>query len=285
MTIAREFAAILPYILLASLVLATVLFLLSLQMLRRGRTGSYWRQRRQAGQRGAQLFLAALAIYAITAAAAVLSGLADVAYNEVRERISADSDAPVGVSLPSATPTPRVTLLPSPTPTSSATPTPTVTPTATATMTASATPTPSVTPTPSPTLTPTATFADAITVVPLAHAQSPGADAGLSLTTVARGVADNEPLEAGTQFAAGIREIYVFMTYANMQPGVSWSRVLYRDGVAVQGSSYLWAQDADGVTHFFFANADGYPPGSYEVRLFLGDAAVSTITFFINNGL
>lgn len=285
MTVAREFAVMLPSVLLGLFALATALFLLSLQQLRRGRTGLYWRQRRQAGQRGGQLFIAALALYALTAAIAILSGLADIAYTELRNRLSADSDAPKGVSLPSATPTPRITLPPSPTPTFTATATFTLTPTASPSATASATPTPSLTPTATPTATATATFADAITVVPLADARPPNANAALRLITVARGVMNNQPLEADTQFAAGIRAIYVFMTYANMRPGDSWSRVLYRDGVAVQGSSYRWGQGATGETYFFFANADGYPPGEYAVRLFLGNAEASEITFFINDGL
>ena len=66
-----------------------------------------------------------------------------------------------------------------------------------------------------------------------------------------------------------------------MDEGVVWSRVLYRDGQAVQGQAYLWSQDESGESFFFFGNEAGYPPGEYEVRIYLGDHEVSRFDFTV----
>ena len=62
-----------------------------------------------------------------------------------------------------------------------------------------------------------------------------------------------------------------------MENGVAWSRVLYRDGVAVQGNTLLWSLGSDGSSYFFFGDEAGYTPGAYEVRLFVGDQEVSQL--------
>jgi len=49
----------------------------------------------------------------------------------------------------------------------------------------------------------------------------------------------------------------------------------------VQGQAYLWSQGSEGDSFFFFGSADGYAPGSYEVRLFLGNTEVSRFPFVI----
>ena len=53
----REIARLLPQILLGMFIVGVLLFLLSLQQLRRRRTGAYWRLRRRAAERGGKLFL------------------------------------------------------------------------------------------------------------------------------------------------------------------------------------------------------------------------------------
>src|SRR5512134_777257 len=93
-------ATILPYLIVAMLALALVLLLVSLQQLRRGRTGPYWRLRRQAGQRGGQLLLLALALFGVAFALAFFSGLADLALDSVFLR---NRGGLQGVVIPSAT--------------------------------------------------------------------------------------------------------------------------------------------------------------------------------------
>ena len=63
-----------------------------------------------------------------------------------------------------------------------------------------------------------------------------------------------------------------------MAQGVLWKRTLYRDGELIDSSSYLWGLETEGNTYFFFGNDDGFQPGSYEIRVFIGDASVPTST-------
>ena len=85
---ARLIATILPYVIVAMLALALALFVLALQQLRRGRTGPYWRLRRQAGERGGQLFLASVTLFGLAFALAFFSGLADLALDGIRRSLS-----------------------------------------------------------------------------------------------------------------------------------------------------------------------------------------------------
>jgi hypothetical protein len=71
------------------------------------------------------------------------------------------------------------------------------------------------------------------------------------------------------------------MAFENMADGVAWSRVLYRDGQPIQGQAYLWSQGEAGESFFFFGNVDGYPAGSYEARLFIGESEMSRLEFSI----
>lgn len=282
--VVRELAAVLPYIIVGMLALAAALFLISLYQLRRGRTGTYWRVRREAGQRGGQLFLGSIALTIVAVALAVFSGLADVAYKQVRDFLNRDSDAPVGVSLPSATPTSRLTSAPTSTVTSTATQTPPATQTPLPSFTPSAepseTPLPTATLVPSETPTPQPTAQDILQITPRSGGRQPGENAALEIMTAATNILEDEtPVGAGDRFEAGIRRIYILFNYRQMQSGVYWTRILYRDGQPIQGQSYLWSLGASGSTYFFFGNESGYPSGDYEVRLFLGAKEVSRFAF------
>ncbi len=282
--VVRELAALLPYIIVGMLALAAALFLIAVYLLRRGRTGSYWRLRREAGQRGGQILLASVALFAVAIALALFSGLADVAYTQLRNFLNRDSDVPKGVSLPSATPTSRLTS----TPTATNTTTPTNTPPDTATplpsltpsLLPSATATPTETPLPSLTPTPIPTAQDVLLITPQVGGRTPSENASLTITTVASGILpDQTPVQPGDHFEAGIRRVYVLFNYRQMDSGVSWTRILYRNGQPIQGQSYLWSLDTSGSTHFFFGNEDGYSAGDYEVRLFLGADEITRFAF------
>jgi hypothetical protein len=49
--------------------------------------------------------------------------------------------------------------------------------------------------------------------------------------------------------------------------------------VPIQGQSYLWSQGESGESFFFFGDDLGYPPGNYEVRLFIGTEEASRLAF------
>lgn len=93
-------------------------------------------------------------------------------------------------------------------------------------------------------------------------------------------LSDNEtPLDPRTTFDTGLQRFYLFISFRNMQNGVVWSRVLFRDGEPLQGGGYVWTLGADGSGYFFFGNTDGYEPGDYEVRLYLEDQEVTSFSF------
>ncbi len=278
-------ASLLPYIIAALIGLAALLFLLSLQQLRRGRTGPYWRLRRAAGQRGGQLFLISIGLFGIAIALAVFSGLADLAYQRLTNLMQRDSDVPRGVVIPSLTltlrftltPTSTLTLTPTPTPThipATETPMPSVTPTVSATSTATVLPT--------ITLTPTATFDTVFNLTPPPSSQQPRLGAIIEITAAASAIsAEGNPVDSTTNFPVGTERIYLFFNYQQMDDGIVWTRVLYRDDTPIQGGSYIWSQGESGSGFFFFGSDTGYPSGLYAVGLFLGDREISRFEFSI----
>jgi hypothetical protein len=288
----RLLVSLLPYIIIGLYVIAVLVFILSLQQLRRGRTGPYWRLRRTAGQRGGQLFLLSIALIGVASALALFSGLADLAYRRLTGTLINDPDIPRGVVLPTLTQTLRFTTTPTAiTPTSSVTivtasPTPTlirpsVTLAPSATNSATLTLTTTLTPTNTP--VPSATFESVLALTPQASQRQPRAGASVKITTAAQGIAaDQSPVQPGTQFSAGVQRVYFFLDYQTMDDGIGWSRILFRDGIPIQGQSYLWSLGENGSSYFFFGSEEGYPPGEYQVRLFLGDQEASTFSFSIS---
>jgi hypothetical protein len=287
----RLLVSLLPYIIIGLYVVGLLAFLLSLQQLRRGRTGPYWRIRRAAGQRGGQLFILSIGLIGIASALALFSGLADLAYRRLTGTLVNDPNIPKGVVLPTLTPTLRFTLTPTITVTSGVTvvtfpatstltqPSETLSPSATSTATLTSTPTP----TPTNTSLPTATFESVLALTPLASERQPRAGASLTITTAAQGIAtDQSPFQPGTKFSSGVQRIYFFFQYKAMDDGISWSRILFRDEIPIQGQSYLWSLGENGSSYFFFGSEEGYPPGDYQVRLFMGDQAVSTFSFSVS---
>lgn len=130
--------------------------------------------------------------------------------------------------------------------------------------------------------TPTATFENVLSLTPMPSTRQPRAGAKIEIVAAASGIsADEQPADSGTVFEAGIHRIYLFMEYVRMDDGVSWSRILFRDGVPIQGQSYLWSLGTDGRSYFFFGSDAGYPAGEYEARLFLGEKQVSRYPFSI----
>jgi hypothetical protein len=275
----------LPYIIVGLFVLALLLFLLSLHQLRRGRTGPYWRIRRTAGQRGGQLFLLSIALFGVASALALFSGLADLAYQRLTRIVNSDPNVPIGVVLPSLTVTFQHSLTPSLTITPTLTHIPTSpppTPTGRPSVTPTWTPTPTLTSVPTLTLMPTSTFESVLVLTPPPSTQQPRSGAAVMITEVASTVSsDGRPVEPTTEFQSGIERIYMFFDYQQMDDRIVWTRILLRDGVPIQGGSYLWSLGESGSDYFFFGSDAGYPSGQYQVRLFLGEQEISRFEFSI----
>lgn len=307
----RLLSSPITYVVLVLFFLASFLFLLAILHLRQARRGPYWRLRKVAGQRGGQLFLFALSLYGLMGAVIFFSGFGAFVVREVNLYLTGTpEDFLPGMALPTRTftpnfPTPDVAgtvdalltasieavTLPAGTATAAPqngssvplTPRPTDGP---ATLTPGSTPTATLSPTPSasstPTPTPTATFDFVLSFTPPPSTIQPQADAALAILQAAESVtADGTALNAGDAFPVGIQRLYFFVGYENLENGLVWSRVLYREDIPVQGGEYSWSQGASGSSYFFFGRDDGYPAGNYEIRLFLGEEEVSRFAFTI----
>jgi len=191
--------------------------------------------------------------------------------------------SPTGTLTFTWTPPATSTALPTNTATSSATPTFTNT----ATITPSATPTLSLTPSLTPTLTPTATptLVVLVNTVAVTSSVTPSANASLKITAMDTQVTSAcAPVSPSTTFPAGFSRIYFFVNYTGLQNGVLWQRELLFNGQIIQHVEYLWGSTAaEGAACFFFGEEDGFKPGSYEIRLYIGSAAppVATMTFTV----
>jgi len=290
----HEIVRLLPQILIGMFIVGVLLLLLSLQQLRRRRTGAYWRLRRRAGERGGKLFLLSISLMAGSIVLGIVSGIAMLVYRNNNPSLSRGPDDLYGIVLsPEAIKTATSeaiaqvvtpTLIP---PTlAPATPVP---PTIAATFTpaptlpaVSATPTSSPTMTLRPTLVPSATvdFAVVLKLTPIFNTTPRPATPGfrLSLDAATDG-ADADGQAPGHEFKAGIKRIYLSMSFDSMENGVAWSRVLYRNGQPIQGNTLLWSLGTSGNSYFFFGDETGYSAGDYEVRLYVGDQAVSHYLF------
>ena len=98
----RELVRWLPYILIGLFVIGLLLFLFALYQLRLRRTGSYWRLRRRAGDRGGRLFVLSVLLMAAAIVLAFISGLGALAFKNVSQLLNRGSDNLYGIVLPPA---------------------------------------------------------------------------------------------------------------------------------------------------------------------------------------
>lgn len=257
------------YILGAMLAAALLFFLAALWQLRIARTSPYWLRRKSSGQRGGQLFLVALVLFLLAGGASILTGAAQVALGDLLAvPPTATATAPPPTDTPQPTPDIEATVAAALTGTALSQPDPSPTP-----------PPPSATHTITATASPTAV--PVFTLTPPASALEPRAGAVLEVLGVSAGPEETPSTEA---FTAGLRRLYVHYRWRNMDAGVTWTRLLLADGQAVQGGVYRWSGVAQGEGLFFFGREDGYPPGLYEVRLYLGQEETGRYSFSIISG-
>jgi hypothetical protein len=126
---------------------------------------------------------------------------------------------------------------------------------------------PTITPTQAP-VTPSATPFIATIESPVTS--SP--DATFKLTAISTGISSSlEPVDAGTFFSSGQPRIYVFFTFSNMADGQSWSQVLLLDGNVIRNGTDAWNLGDKGPAYYRFEAPGGFPQGSYQIQLYIGD--------------
>ncbi len=306
--------AIAPYIAIGIFVLGVMLLLVSLRYLRKGRTDSYWRARRTAGQLGWRLFLWSLGLMVLSGAICAATGVvalinAHAARNLtitqiVTQAAVQDTQTPntpqsgsQSRPLPGASPTlltqtaaatlAATNVPPSSTPSARPTLTPTQPPTQTPTLrVVTATPPPIPTQTPTITETPTETLMPALSITATLNSSvTPGPDAHLTITALDTQISgDFGPISPGVRFTAGFNRIYFFVKYSGMQNGVLWRRQLLYGSTTLDDNLYLWGQqESSGTAYFFFGEEGGFKPGSYEIRLYIGqtDQPATTAIFTV----
>jgi hypothetical protein len=136
---------------------------------------------------------------------------------------------------------------------------------------------PTITPTqPTPTVTSTPPISTIVSRV------TPSSDATITITAISSGISsDLRPVNTSLEFAAGIPRIYVWLEYQNIADGVSWSRVLLRNGSLLISETELWERGTEGVAYYFFDAPDGWAAGSYEVQFYIVDKLASSKAFSI----
>jgi len=274
---------LLPFAAIGLIALGLLLFAVSLRLFRRSRTDTFWRRRRQAGQRGWRVLVSAFVMLALGSVACLftlgltlLGGRADepttVALDGQRTLdASSTPDGMIGGAGPAGANTPPPDAASDPSATDASTPAPNGTP-----VIVVVTAPPGFTPTDTafPTFTPQ--------ITPVVSDITPLPNAWIGITALDSQISDAlAPLSPRTTFEAGAKRIYCFIRFQGMVSGVAWQRHLYRSGEWLDGGSYLWGLETEGVSYFFFGSETGFEPGAYEVRLFIGDspAPVAVVPF------
>lgn len=154
-------------------------------------------------------------------------------------------------------------------------------------------PTPSVTPSPAPSLTPTITLTPSVTLTPLASntptvtptpsipeelsltfndTVTPDANAAFSPILIApRLDLSNGPLGASETFRNPPRRLYGAFTYNNLRDGERWTALWYMGSQRICSESKPWDGGTGGYGYTECAPLQGWPPGDYEVQMFLGE--------------
>ncbi|MBN2085062.1 MAG: hypothetical protein JW748_07530 [Anaerolineales bacterium] len=161
------------------------------------------------------------------------------------------------------------------------------------------TPTPSITFTPSTTLTPTITFTPSRTLrptitltasktftptssptpfVPFNIQQSftsnvpPNPNLLVGALIFAKSITpDLQPVTPGTSFQNPIQKIYVVYPYKNVNDGVEWTIIWYKNGELFGWNSKPWYGGPEGIGVSSWSMAPEYfPHAAYEVQIFVG---------------
>ncbi|MGH2621630.1 MAG: hypothetical protein ACRDHG_13845 [Anaerolineales bacterium] len=159
--------------------------------------------------------------------------------------------------------------------TPSLTPTPSVTPTATVTLTPSITSTPTVTLTPSITATPSATstpgIPEALTVL-FRETVTPRPEAVFSPLEFSQRLDRlNRAIGPAAAFENPVEILFGAFTYDAMDDGVRWTALWYFGAEIVCSETKPWDGGTGGYGYTECAPLNGFQPGEYEARMFLGE--------------
>jgi type VI secretion system secreted protein VgrG len=171
------------------------------------------------------------------------------------------------------TPTSSPTTIPSLTPTLTLSPTIMLTPSETPTLEFTYTPSPSAIP-----LLPNSISSLFESVV------TPSEFTSFSALTFSRGLdLDTYNLEGvNINFENPVNQIFATFSYNQMQPGVQWTAIWYRQGELVYFETLIWDGGTGGLGFTeWSADAEEWTPGIYQVQIFVGEQVAVVQDFFI----
>lgn len=165
-------------------------------------------------------------------------------------------------------------------------------PSPTVTMTPTITTTPTITATPTITLTPTITNTPSVTNTPALPAEvatqfqstvTPVGTPIFSKLRFARKLDKTyQPIDAATEFANPIQQLYGVFTYDKMTPKAEWSALWYRDGTLVFFETIPWNGGTGGIGYTNWNPPSGeWLPGTYEVQIFVGSSWIVSGQFTV----
>ncbi len=141
---------------------------------------------------------------------------------------------------------------------------------------------PTITPTELPTPTSPATPTSPVTTIE--SAVTPPASAMMEITAVSSGISPSlTPINPDSAFPAGTPRIYFWVQFSSMANGISWSRVLLRDGTVIRSESEAWDRGEEGLAYYWFDAQGGWPAGNYEIQFYMGDQLVDSREFTVVN--
>ena len=240
--------------LIALTIIALMIFVVSgISQLRAARRVNYIRIRKQRAKTGWRLILVGFFIGLI---AVIL-----ITFGE-----------PIAYSIYTVTVTPS--------PTTTMTLTPTITPTSTITATPTITNTPDKTYTPTPTAT---RFIPDYILELFSSDLIPPSEALFSELIFSKGF-DQEynPIAPDTSFNNPIGHLYALFSYNDMQPGVQWTAIWYRNDEVVHYETLAWDGAVGGFGYSDWnPDPDKWQPGTYVVQIFIGETAKVAGSFMV----
>jgi type VI secretion system secreted protein VgrG len=164
--------------------------------------------------------------------------------------------------------------------TPSITPIPSITPTPTITLSPTITNTPSVTDTPTSTSTP---FVPPAVEALFSGVVTPNPDAVFSPLQFSTVYENYECVVPATLFINPVRSMTACFSYNNMQDGVQWTAIWYRNGILVHFETLPWDGGTGGIGFSEWVPApEEWLPGTYTVVLFVGLERQTSGQFIVN---
>ncbi|WP_376790152.1 hypothetical protein [Thermoflexus sp.] len=175
---------------------------------------------------------------------------------------------------------PPLTATPSPIPSPTATPLIEISPTPAAMPRWTPSPTPQPSPSPSPTALPYPPTL--LTPIPQAVPAPPSArffDLALTDACDERGRPIQIPTPPPTTFPAGTERICGRFRVENMPVGAAWTVAWYREGELEDSSTLLWDGHPNQPGYVYNTRPAGFPPGRWEIRLYIEDRLQIRLAF------